>query len=385
MMIFLFLTGTRLAYVNDILMTLYLPRGAVKTLKYKYTSGSRQDGIVDASAALEHCQREDDVIIFYYDEDKEGKQGFIPLRRGKLLSCICEDGQLYYRVQLGNFCFSSDHEQLNEEVASVLYPEGYEKYHHIRLAVRSASGYQIEHDFIDYTEESWIYTAHRMAKTERFQKYYTVFAKISMFEAGKNKELICGENGYHLNAGKGYYLVLSYYVPHFNEKPFSEIPFLVSDAMRFCRIPENSNYFESEQNRLEIPFRPMKVEENGQTMLFTQVLQKKVDGKQIYYPMGMLPISVKGVISPLCKYLCVAGLVAGIGLTSYIVQFPFMEKLTQLNSIIESGAELSRYEQFVLDACGIYEKYSEIITGTGAALNAFLTFLLVKITGKPKI
>ena len=62
-----------------------------------------------------------------------------------------------------------------------------------------------------------------------------------------------------------------------------------------------------------------------------------------------------------------------------------MEKLTQLNSIIESGAELSRYEQFVLDACGIYEKYSEIITGTGAALNAFLTFLLVKITGKPKI
>ena len=95
MMLFLFLTGTRLAYVNDIRMT------------------------------LEHCQREDDVIIFYYDEDKEGKQGFIPLRRGKLLSCICEDGQLYYRVQLGNFCFSSDPEQLNEEVASVLYPEWY--------------------------------------------------------------------------------------------------------------------------------------------------------------------------------------------------------------------------------------------------------------------
>lgn len=385
MMIFLFLTGTRLAYVNDILTVLYLPKGAVRTLKYKYTSFLRENGIVDFSAAFEHCQVGDDVIIFYYDKDEGENQKFIPLRRGKLLSCICEDGQLYYRVQLGAFCFSSDPKQLNVAVSSVLYPKGRKEYLRIRLAVRSASGYQIEHDFIDYTEESWIYTVQRMAKTERFQKYYTIFAKISLFEAERNKELICGENGYHLNAAKGYHLVLSYYVPHFNERPYPEIPFLISDAMRFCRIPENSNYFESEQNRLELPFRPMKVEENGQTMLFMKVLEKKVDDKQIYYPMGMLPMSVEGVISPLCKYLCIAGLVAGIGLTSYIIQFPFTEKLTQLNSIIESSMELSRYEKFLLDVCGIYEKYSEIITGVGAALNAFLTFLLVKITGKPKI
>lgn len=383
--ILLFLTGIRLAYVNDILMVLYLPKGAVRTLKYKYIVSEASTGIVDVSAGPDHCQAGDEVLIFYYDKSEDVSESFVPLRRGKLLSCMYADGQLYYRVQMGDFCFVSDGGTLDEEIFSLLYPKGREKYHSLQLAVRSENGYLFNSNCIEYTEESWVRTVRRMARTERFSRYYTVFARISVFRSKDGKEMICTKDGYFLQAGNTYRLILTYYVPQFNGHPFEEIEFLVSDAMKYCRIPEGPYLLESEQNRLELQFRPTKAEENSQTSLFLDIPQKQFDGKEIHYPRGMIPILVEEAISSRRKNLYLTALVCGMSLTTYIAQFPYMGKLEELHATILDGKELNVHQELLLWVCETYEQYEEGIVGIASVLGTLFTFWLVKLIGKPKI
>lgn len=385
--ILLFLTGKRLAYVNDILTVLYLPKGAAHILKYKYIVSETAGSIVDASAVPAQCRAGDEVLIFYYDITRENKEKFIPLRQGKLLSCIYADGQLYYRVQLGDFCHAAypDTRDLDEKILSILYPKDREQNPSLCLAVRSEHWYRFSPNYIEYTEDSWILTVNRMATTVRFEQYYTVFAKISVFRDRDGKEEFCTEDGYHLRVGKVYQMVLTYYVPHFNEHPFDVVEFFVSDAMKYCGIPEGPHLLASEQNRLELHFRPTKVEENSQTSISLNISQKKLYGKEIHYPRGMIPFSVEGAISSRRKTMYLVLLVCGMSLTNYIAQFPYAGKLEELYETVQAGARLSGYQEILLRICETYEQYAEGIVGIASVLATLLTLGLVKLIGKPKV
>lgn len=392
-MIFLFLTGTRLAYVNDILSVLYLPKGAEKTLKYKYTEHS---GIVDESAGYEKCHQGDDVLILYYNEDENKEEEFIPLRKGRLRECINEDEQLYYRVELKEFVNVVDTEKqkslFTDRIYHMLYLKAEERERDKKegkavkwiFAIRNTFDIDQYSDCLMLDENSWIHTVHRLAETPRFKSYYSVFAKIAIFKQSK-EEVLCSAEGYKLLAGRNYKLVFSYFAHQFNSHPFVQIPVEFLDAIGVCRIP-NSNYMvESEQNRVEVMFRPMKIDNNGQTNLWIKIPLRRIAGKTLQYPRGAIAVSVGGRMSNRLKMVVTIGIVFGMSVATYIAQFPYMEKLVQLETLLDKGQHLSRYQESMLWLCEQYQKMPELPIGLASVSVSILTFILVKLIGKPQI
>lgn len=391
-MLFLFLTGRRLAYANDILSILYLPKGVIKTLKYKDTKSL---SIVDKSAKYDKCRPGDDVLILYYNKDNKKREEFIPLRYGRLSECISEDEQLYYKVELKEFVNVVDGEnrvsEFNWKIYSMLYPNVEErekakrKGEHVKwiYAFRKLSAMNQYKDCLNSDQDSWIRTVQQVSKTTRFKKYYSIFAKINVLNS-KNKEESCKADGYRFRAGRTYKLILSYFVPEFNEHPFEQIHIEFSDAIGVCRIP-NSNYMiESEQNRIEILFRPMKVDSDGQTNLWLNIPMKKIHNKSIYYPRGAIAVSV-GWMSIGCKRAATIATISGIGVVNFLTQFPYIEKLEQLEHMVEREIKLSRLQEFWFWFCEVYQDAPETFVSVMSIITAFLTFLLVKLIGKAQI
>ena len=72
-MLYLFLTGRRAAYLNDIFTVLNLPPNSIYDLKYKISNNN----IVDSSTNEQNCKAGKKVLISYIDLE----EAYIPLYR----------------------------------------------------------------------------------------------------------------------------------------------------------------------------------------------------------------------------------------------------------------------------------------------------------------
>ena len=174
-MLYLFITGNRSAYMNNIFSVMSLPQGWSYELKYK-----EKGGIIDEeSKKLSENSSEEVLILFVREEDDV----YIPLRMGRLVGIVKDEGQMYYSVRLGQYCNWNGKSEFCEWLHRLL---GNDIRHLTYETKDSADGKlvilsnQKPTDVLEKKEDSWIKTVRELGKEDLFKKYYSVFTVMSV-------------------------------------------------------------------------------------------------------------------------------------------------------------------------------------------------------------
>ena len=215
-MLYLFITGNRSAYMNNIFSVMSLPQGWSYELKYK-----EKGGIIDEeSKKLSENSSEEVLILFVREEDDV----YIPLRMGRLVGIVKDEGQMYYSVRLGQYCNWNGksefcewlHRLLGNDIRHLTYEtkdsaDG-------KLVIRSN---QKPINELEKKEDSWIKTVRELGKEDLFKKYYSVFTKVEI-----DGKVDFGENGKKafVRSGQNYIARITYYIPDFNNSPMDTLP-----------------------------------------------------------------------------------------------------------------------------------------------------------------
>ena len=203
-MLYLFLTGNRSAYLNAIFTVLHFPKNTTYDLKYRMTDAN---SIVHQSAKnyINFTRTSEEKILILFDNE-EGQ--YVPLRFGKLQKYAEEEGQIYYSVQLTEYCHTESKSEFNNFIDSVS-PEIVR--HLTNKSSNEAEGILVFRDEnnrplpvnLKQSEDSWIRTVRSlsdlMRKMDIFKQYYLIFtiailvnnAFKTVHQSAKDKEDIC--------------------------------------------------------------------------------------------------------------------------------------------------------------------------------------------------
>lgn len=366
-MLYLFLTGKNSAYLDDIFTTLYLPTGMLHSFKYN----CRADASVVDFSLITEVITEEAVLISYIDRDVTEKEKFyMPLRKGLFVKCERTDGQCYFTVRLQEWCYAKQEDQFSKKLLSELGNKLYQRNENSEepwkglLAMKTKNSLAGE---LETTGNSWYLTAERLSRRKLFKDVYSIFTRLEIQSAdGKTMEPLeyDGESGYELSTGKRYRLMLSYYIPEFNNDVMIRIPVILEEM---CGALKANHCMESRQNKILASLYPESTDERKNTVLSMTIPQVDVNGKIIRYSPAEVNVWVKSRMSNNARIaftvLCGLGITAASVLSGF--SYDDLESQGGLWGVIRSGRALYQL--------------------AGGCFAAISTYFMVKLTGKPKL
>lgn len=346
-MVYLFLTGNRSAYLNAIFTVMSMPKGIVYDLKYRDLENR---SIVDNSAKSFDEKSQEKVLILFNDEHG----GYVPLRFGSLKRWKKEEGQIYYSVRMGEYCNDIRNEKLCEFIDEIA-PEK------IRIIDIDGVGHGIlaflaEREpgrLLEKKQDSWSKVVRKLGEKALFKKYYSVFTKIQITEKGSEVEV---NDKIVLKTEHNYMIRMTYYIPDFNAVPMEYIPVQFYESDKSLGIIEMMNALLSEQNVIEILCSTVKKDVGNQKNAFRyEILKERINGKIVQYARTPIEVEVKGSLSKKIYYFLTIMAIILLGVANF------------LNSAI------------------IDENSSKVLTAAISGVITLVTWLMIKLIGKPKI
>ena len=314
-MLYLFLTGSRSAYLNAIFTVLHFPQNTIYDLKYKLLS---KKCIVADSAGVKKCKIGEKVLILF--DDKKGK--YIPLRFGVLRNCVVEDGQIYYSVKLTDYCHVKDEVLFLDFINKSALPE---KIRTIKdKSNNTAEGiltFQHKDDndniskALDCKTDSWIQTVmslgEAMQKMDIFRRYYLIFTKMEIKKDNGKNLLSSKEGRINLKSGKDYKFHITYYIPKFNDSPMEVISAKFYQSHECLGLVNTGVALLSQQNKADVICSPRaSVTETKKVRVGFEISNKKANNKIIQYVRTPLELNLKTRMPRLIRYLMIVGCIA---------------------------------------------------------------------------
>ncbi|MDU3307571.1 MAG: hypothetical protein E7F06_16265 [Lachnospiraceae bacterium] len=297
-MLYLFLTGNRSAYLNAIFTVLHFPKNTVYDLKYK---------IMDTNSIV-HCSAKDyvkftdaldePILILFNNED--GK--YIPLRFGKLKEYIEEEGQIYYSVQLTEYCHTESEvdfcnfiDSISPEKVRRLTGSSDNKAEGILAFLNERQPLET---ILKQSEDSWIRTVRPlsdlMEEMDIFKQYYLIFTKMEIKRDNGHDQLDSENGRVNLKSGEDYKIHMSYYISEFNKNPMEVISGKFYQSQECLGIMNSGVTFLSQQNKVDIVCSPRaSVTENKKVTIGFEIPRKKVNNKIIQYVHTPLELNLK--------------------------------------------------------------------------------------------
>ena len=383
-MLYLFLTGKRAAYLNDIFTVMYLPESMEYTLKYK---DAEINSIVDSSANMLTSLINEEVMVLFNDE--QGK--YIPLRWGTCVEISKDDSQIYYRIKLRRYCHvvegknvCSFIDELTEGSVRCFIDETHKK-GILATCCRDEEENKKIKDCITERSDSWIKTVTELAKQECLRGYYPVFTKLKVIDDKSNKiffkrKRACMDKNnkeFLLYSQRRYTFSFSYYVPQFNNDPMGFIPIDFTNSDNELGIVEQSDAIMSEQNKINIRCVPcMNSIKRRQSVQFNLNIPEQSDKKRfIQYARSPVKFDVMDSIPLWFYYVLLILCVLGIAVCTYISTLDY-------TTILANSSETSKVVRWLCEKCQEMQGTQNLLC---SAVSAFLTFGMVKLVGKPKL
>lgn len=380
-MLFLFVTGKNSAYIEDIFSTIHFPVGMVKIYKYKCTD---QESMVDLSA--QNCDKRERVLISYADRDSSQGGCYIPLRLGEIIDYEKRDGQIYYKVKLGEYCHKNDINAFSDKILAMLGQDVHQKQAGGQWTGLLAIKYAAELiRLVETTDDSWRYTVEHLAKRKLFQDNYAVFTKMQIEDEKKNMVMvkdIGGDWSYVLVKGKQYRLVISYYIPEYNTNEMTTIPVDLEDSAKICGMLENKWSMESEQNIICACMQPFEVSGLHRTAITMDIKIAEINHKKVQYARKPLYVRVESRMGVKMRRTLIGGSIIGMALFSYLAALPY-------EAIIGQALNTEGKIPFPSNVLYCISLFAERSNGLFAlfctGVNSCLTYILIKLTGKPNL
>lgn len=366
-MLYLFLTGKNNAYLDDIFTTLYLPAGMLHSYKYN----CRADTPIIDPSIWDKLKAGEDVLISCVDREAvENERLNIPLRMGQFVKHVHTDGQCYFEVRLLELCYAKQEEKFSKNLLRVLDNKIYRRTENTAdsfkgfLALYAADTLAGE---LETNDKAWFQTAERLSGRILFKDSYSIFTRLEIQNAdGRTVEPVerGGESGYELSAGKKYRLMLSYYIPGFNNNVMTRIPVMLEED---CGALQVKHYMESRQNKIVTRLYPEGADEQKNTVLSVTIPQADVNGKTIRYSPAGVNVWIKSRMSKKIRTTLTVLCGLGIAAASVLAGFSYDDLKEQggLMEVVRSGKALYQL--------------------SGGFLAAVSTYFMIKLTGKPKL
>lgn len=372
-MLYLFLTGKKAAYLNDVFMVLYLPESMTCELKYK---DAETNSVVDTSANALSRLNDEDVLVLFNNEKHE----YIPLRWGKCLESSKHEGQIYYQVKLGKYCHTVAERDISTSIDRIsggkIRNVGHEGSQGVLTVCceDERKNEEIKRCIMEQSD-SWIKTVKMLSKQERIKQWYAVFTKLEIIQDKKKAEQDKREN--FLYSNEDYIFRFSYYVPEFNDRPMGFIPIDFGKSDKELGIAEKSDVIMSEQNRINIRSVPqLRMAAKNQSMQFGfTISENTINNKFVQYARTPVKFIVIDKMSKWIYYILLGLCIFGIAISTYVSTLDYKAVLNDPEGTVKA----------VLWLCSQLDKMGGIQNILCSALTGFLTWGMVKLVGKPKL
>ena len=188
-MIYLFNSGFRSLYINNILNTLYLPDGCINEYRYRF-SGEHIHISEETLSYVQRAHKGEPVAIIFVDRYSDHGYVYHPIRLGILLGHRQDLERLYFQVQLKEFIYPKDIEKFNRDSRKPLddlaspslvdnvpgsKDDGY-------YAIQCKSIFYPDDDYYRGENDAWFSIVKSLESTHTFQPLYTVFAKARILD-----------------------------------------------------------------------------------------------------------------------------------------------------------------------------------------------------------
>lgn len=369
-MLYLFLTGRRAAYLNDIFTVLNLPPNSIYDLKYKVLNNN----IVDLSTNEQNCKAGTKVLISYIDLE----EAYIPLRWAYLQGISEEEGQRYYSVKLTEYCHIAPQQQYGNFLQGIANGG----LRHICADGQTIEGFLafVHNDepknIVVQEKDSWGITVRQLGELDLFKENYSIFTKSEIRDSKEEEKENNAITGCILKSKHNYKLHITYYIPGFNAEPMSNIFIQFYETDKRLGLVNKQNLLLSEQNIIDIPCFPDTggTGEKVKVALQFNIPEKQMYGKTVRYVMTPVEMEIQDTLSKRWRIGLTVACVAGIFLASLINSFDFSKVL----KIMNAANCQNRFVKIIFE----FLKAKSFWSSTIAAVS---TWGMVKLVGRAKL
>lgn len=369
-MLYLFLTGRRAAYLNDIFTVLNLPPNSIYDLKYKISNNN----IVDSSTNEQNCKAGKKVLISYIDLE----EAYIPLRWAYLQGISEEEGQRYYSVKLTEYCHIAPQQQYGNFLQGISNGG----LRHICADGQTIEGFLAfvhsdePENIVVQGKDSWAITVRQLGELDLFKKNYSIFTKFEIKDSKEEPKENNDITGCILKSKHNYKVHITYYIPEFNAKPMSEVFIQFYETDKRLGLVNKQNLLLSEQNIIDIPCFPDTggTGEKVKVALQLNVLEKQMYGKSVRYAMAPVEMEIQDTLSKRWRIGLTVACVAGIFLASLINSFDFSKVL----EITNAANCQNKLDKIILEFLKAKSFWSSTIATVA-------TWGMVKLVGRAKL
>ena len=229
-MLYLFNSGARVGYIDNILNTMHLPYGSENLYQYSYESNSYVDDSIAEGTIKGRKIKDANVLIVFINKDKIPYE-YIPLRKAKLILKEDKNGRSYFYVSLREHCsYEGNYELFNKAFINKFGEKLFRsdtKQTKDTIDQKNNKGFLAFYgddipELIKSDENSWKATVRKLSECSLF-KENVVFTKVDITKNMKpvacNSLRVSGSPSYTFKKGTKYTAEMSYYVPFHDQDP----------------------------------------------------------------------------------------------------------------------------------------------------------------------
>lgn len=271
-MIYVFNSGFRGRYTQNVLNTLLLPEGFVNRYRYR-SRGDRVNISAEHRELLLDAKKGTEVAIVFIDRYTQPGYRYFPFRLGKLVE-VREDGdQMFFFVKMGPYIWSHASAAMSQRLWTNLEKLGIPRLTHGDPKETNDGSYAVigdsmftDKDQFKWGDEAWEPIAKEISGMPAFNPTketpeYPVFARAQLFDNSGTKRVKPsitrkGKAYYRLSRGTEYVLNVRYLFPPQHDDVTNEarLSVNVSDSIR--RLPDTeiriNAYVETAPQRLAV-------------------------------------------------------------------------------------------------------------------------------------
>ncbi len=383
-MIFLFNSGSRSTYLDNVFSTLYKPVQMINTYQYNCEG---VDSHIDYSALPNYCKENDDVLITYIDKLSNDNIIYFPLRLGKLIKCEIIDGRIYYEVLLTQYCHTECINKFNLLIKNKLDNKVYHKNKDWEGSLAIRANININ-NAIQTTEESWIRTVKLLSERNLFIDNYSIFTRVELFDSDNNKletKKINNNYMYSLKGGKEYVMLLSYFNNYFNNNPMTKIHLSISDDKNTLNLSNKVYEIGNKQSVFRIPLKTKKSDKKEITSFNINIKENKILNKDVKYSTASIPIASNNKFTRTLKNILIVVFIILIALSTWISTLSIKDIIDDVNLIINSGQTLSFFQNIVYKLCIFLSDNKYSYNVICSLITTLSTVGLIHFYGKAKV
>ncbi|MCL1857691.1 MAG: hypothetical protein FWF92_00455 [Oscillospiraceae bacterium] len=226
-MLYLFNSGYWQNHINNLLNTLHFPKGVINVYQYKTDdpSYSISQNAINARVGTK-------VLINYIDRLSSPEFCYYPMRYGKLVKCEKNNTNIYFHIELCDYCNAQDINDFNNNFSSsfdntlfknkdnsVIMPVENQQTEGCLAFCENTYDLKIM-NLLSSDHNSWKETVEQLSNCELFKNNFPIFTKVKILNA-KDKEVSIKrknlKNNFILRVGNTYNFKTTYYLPYINQ------------------------------------------------------------------------------------------------------------------------------------------------------------------------